>query len=300
MLSILQTRYQRVEKALNTLIDSITAYNPSITAAEELVAADDEVSEGLEEREYTIVRAFEAVDSRVLVTKHHTNYGRILALRQTANALDEQIKSTARLLSETRKQLLAIPSPPSDDDTRDVRVDELLSYAKFISKTTVPPTFRRDAPAVGALKEAIGAKSEERHETQITNGMATPAANTQDGDTQAMTQSTEGIGVSRLNDEIKAMLDPISQLPFVPWPSQEVISMGALAHVQSMLEQGRDPTTILSAEEQELEDRRRAEEEEKRKAEEEERLRRRRESMMAVGGLGRQSLQEEVFDPDEI
>jgi len=51
MLSILQTRYQRVEKALDTLLDSITAYNPSITAAEELVAADDAISEGLEERE---------------------------------------------------------------------------------------------------------------------------------------------------------------------------------------------------------------------------------------------------------
>jgi len=183
---------------------------------------------------------------------------------------------------------------------REVRVDELLSYAKFISKTTVPPTFRRDAPAVGALKEAIEAKPVEKPTTQITNGMATPAANTQDGDTQMTQQSTEGIGVSRLNDETRAMLDPISQLPFVPWPSQEVINMGALAHVQSMLEQGRDPTTILSAEEQELEDRRRAEEEEKRKAEEEEMLRRRRESMMALGGPGRRPIQEEVFDPDEI
>lgn len=50
MLSILQTRYQRVEKALDKLVDSITAYNPSQTAAEELVVADEAVSEGLEDR----------------------------------------------------------------------------------------------------------------------------------------------------------------------------------------------------------------------------------------------------------
>ena len=50
MLSIVQARYQRVEKALDTLIDSITQYNPSLTAADELVLADDAVNDSLEER----------------------------------------------------------------------------------------------------------------------------------------------------------------------------------------------------------------------------------------------------------
>lgn len=50
MLSIFQARYQRVDKALNTLIESIAAYNPSVSAADELVAADDEVNESLEQR----------------------------------------------------------------------------------------------------------------------------------------------------------------------------------------------------------------------------------------------------------
>ena len=103
-----------------------------------------------------------------------------------------------------------------------------------------------------------------------------------------------------MSDETRALLDPAAQLPFVPWPSQEVIGMGGLAHVQSMLEQGRDPGTVLGVEEQAAEDRRRGEEEVKRKEEEEERLRRRRESMMAIGGLGRAGAQEDVFDPDEV
>ena len=51
MLSSLQSRYQRVEKALDALIESVAAYNPSLSAAEELVEADDEVSQTLDERE---------------------------------------------------------------------------------------------------------------------------------------------------------------------------------------------------------------------------------------------------------
>lgn len=50
---ILEERFQRVETALNTLIDSITTYNPSVQAAEDLVAADDEFSKGLEQRKIT-------------------------------------------------------------------------------------------------------------------------------------------------------------------------------------------------------------------------------------------------------
>ena len=52
MLSTLQARYQRMEKALDALVDSVTAYNPSVTAADELVAADEDVNESLEERMY--------------------------------------------------------------------------------------------------------------------------------------------------------------------------------------------------------------------------------------------------------
>lgn len=98
------------------------------------------------------------------------------------------------------------------------------------------------------------------------------------------------------------MLDPLSQLPFVPWPSQDVIAMGALAAVQGMLEDGTDPSTVLSAEEQEEVDRKRAEEEERLRVEQEERERRRRESYAARGGGGggRAAAHEDVFDPDEL
>jgi hypothetical protein len=50
MEDILSTQFDRVEKALSTLVDSIAAYNPSPQAAIDLVAADDELSQGLDQR----------------------------------------------------------------------------------------------------------------------------------------------------------------------------------------------------------------------------------------------------------
>lgn len=50
MLSVFQTRFQRLETALNTLVESVAAYNPSISAADVLVAADEELDESLEQR----------------------------------------------------------------------------------------------------------------------------------------------------------------------------------------------------------------------------------------------------------
>lgn len=50
MEDVLSTQFDRVEKALGTLVDSIAAYNPSPQAALDLVAADDELSQGLDQR----------------------------------------------------------------------------------------------------------------------------------------------------------------------------------------------------------------------------------------------------------
>lgn len=45
-------RLERVEKALGTLIESISKYNPSLSQAHDVVQADAELSNGLEECEY--------------------------------------------------------------------------------------------------------------------------------------------------------------------------------------------------------------------------------------------------------
>lgn len=45
-----QNSYRRMEESLQRLTDSIAAYNPSPSAADDLLAADDAVNEDLERR----------------------------------------------------------------------------------------------------------------------------------------------------------------------------------------------------------------------------------------------------------
>jgi hypothetical protein len=48
--AVLQSQFERVEAAMSALVDSIATFNPSPQAALDLVAADDELSNGLEQR----------------------------------------------------------------------------------------------------------------------------------------------------------------------------------------------------------------------------------------------------------
>lgn len=50
---VLQAQFQRVETGLATLVDSIAAYNPSLQAAVDLIAADDDLARGLDQRKRT-------------------------------------------------------------------------------------------------------------------------------------------------------------------------------------------------------------------------------------------------------
>lgn len=231
------------------------------------------------------------------VAIHHANYTRILSLRATADALDEKIKSTLRTLADTRKELLDIPSSQTSPNTRQVNVDELLSYAKRISMTTVPPTFRRPIPT-DLFSQHAQPTTTEAPTTQITNGMATPAPN---GDTAGSVTEpqSENRAVATLSAETKAMMDPLAQLEFQPWPSHDHIRGGALGAVQHMLENGTDPATVLSPEEQEAQEKRRAEEEERIKAEEEAERERMRQASYVSGGA-RHAPVGDVFDPDEL
>lgn len=205
-----------------------------------------------------------------------------------------------RLLSETRKDLRSITSPDPHDNRRQVSADQLLSYAKYIARTSVPPTFRKEkdlaASAIPQESQAAAATATAiESSTQTTDGIATPA-----GANDVSEIEKPETNVSKLNEETKAMLEPFANLPFVPWPSQEKINAGALGHTQGMLEAGIDPAGVLSSEEQEVEDRKRKEiEEERVRVEEEIRAKRRRESMLVVGA-DRVGAQTDIFNPDDI
>ncbi|KAI9877964.1 MAG: hypothetical protein M1830_002332 [Pleopsidium flavum] len=226
MNAILQAQLDRVETALTTLVESITSYNPSITAASDLLSADDELTKGLEQ-----------------LAIHQANHARILTLRSTSEALDAEIKSTLTLLADTRKELLSTPATTFPSDSRDVPYHELLAYAKRISKFTVPPTIRAP-PSQGQLQSQTINAGEQTTDKEP-NGVNGIAA--EDAVVTVENTISPGIGVSSLAAGESQWLDPSSQIPFVPWPTQEVIRRGALAQIQVMLEQGVDPTNVPSA-----------------------------------------------------
>ena len=223
------------------------------------------------------------------MVNHQSNHLRIQELRQTTESLDETLRNTLRLLADARKEILAIPSSTTiDESRREVKADELLAYAKFISKTTVPPTFRtQDIPPMKS----------ENAQAQITNGMATPPQATQEPENAAYVQS-ENVGMKAMNKEQKELIDPLKNLPFEPWPSAQIIQSGALGDIQRMIENGQDPSSVLTAEEQAEVDRKRKEDEEReRKAQEE--AESRRMSMFDTGAMRRRPTMD-VFDPDDI
>ncbi len=89
-----------------------------------------------------------------VVSKHQANHARILSLRSTSSALDEQIRSTFTLLTDTRTELLATPATVFPENTNPIVYSELLSYAHRISKFTMPPTFREADTDNGTLEVA--------------------------------------------------------------------------------------------------------------------------------------------------
>lgn len=211
MNTIIQAQLDRVETALNTLIESIASYNPSIPAANALLAADDDLNKGLKQ-----------------LSTHQRNHARIQSLHSTIDQQNASITDTLTTLASTRADLLSTPSSLPQKDSRSVPYNELLDYAKRISRYTVPPTFRPTLPAAQPAPP--------------------PAVN---GDTVAVEEGTEdvkeekeGRGTASLEDLERKWLDPLTQIPFVPWVNDETIKRGALAEIQSLVEKGENPENV--------------------------------------------------------
>ena len=145
------------------------------------------------------------------------------------------------LLADTRKEVLATPATVFTDTQRDVSYTELLNYAKNISKYTVPPTVRSVSPPPVAQLD---------QQSKAVNGAAPTAIEFQTPFQESPSQTAESghnIGISSLSQLELQWLDPMTQAPFVPWPSEEVIRGGALAQIQIMHEQGVDPDGVGGA-----------------------------------------------------
>ncbi|KAI1334436.1 hypothetical protein F5Y15DRAFT_289552 [Xylariaceae sp. FL0016] len=269
--------FDRVEKALGTLVDSIAKYNPSTHQVNELGKADEELAKGLQD-----------------LQTHQTNYTRIRDLRAASSSLDNQIKDTLRLLATTRKELVnASATVYPDGPSYDIKYDELLSYARRISKTTMPP--------VGSI-QSIPTESQPKGENGGTdtaattpggtpNGLQPPSAAATPANMNGLQQSFEASQQSTtstniiLPEHLTATLNPNTGLEFVPWPSEEQVRRGAIASLSYIAEQGINPENYDPEEEKarkEREEGERREQEERERLEREERERKIREEKVRI------------------
>ncbi|KAI4190213.1 MAG: hypothetical protein L6R41_000959 [Letrouitia leprolyta] len=247
MNAIIQGQLDRVEVALNTLVSSIESYNPSVPAAIDLLAADTELQKGVKQCNAHLsplpCPSRKALILNV-VAQHQAHYARILSLRSAIEAHEQQRKSTLSLLASTRKDLLSTPATTFPETSRDVPYTELLDYASRISRYTIPPTFREPPPptkpadpanaidnVTPLVNGASDAVTEAREVNAIANGEVPQRGN------------EKGIGVSSLEQQEVNWLNPMAQIPFTPWPTEDVIKRGALGQIQVMLEQGVDPVS---------------------------------------------------------
>ncbi|KAL8783814.1 MAG: hypothetical protein Q9213_004360 [Squamulea squamosa] len=228
MNTIIQRQLDRVDSALNALITSIESYNPSVPAAVDLLAADDELQQGVK-----------------LLAQHQTNHARIIRLRSAIEAHEQQTKATLTLLAETRRELLSTPATTFPENSRKVPLTELLDYAQKISRYTVPPTFREPLLPEANAADTAG---QVKNTAPVANGTGDAVADAREANAvangeepQAGEEKEKGVGVSSLtSDEVK-WLNELARTAFVPWPTEQVIKSGALGQIQIMLEQGVDP-----------------------------------------------------------
>jgi hypothetical protein len=256
-------RFERVEKALATLIDSISRYNPTISQGDELVVADQELSKGFDE-----------------LKVHQQNYQRLQHLRSITDGLDNQIKDTLTQLAQARKELVNTPATNFPNGPNyPIKYDELLAYARRISKTTLPNA------NVLANAQAQPVDSVTKPDSGVgTPAAVTPAGGTPNGVEAAAQSNGPSSGTPAMNGEapsqqttttlpegLQAHLNPLANAEFIPWPSEDLIRQGALANIQYLTDKGIDPQGYDPAAE---EARKKREEEEAKEREEQERLRR--------------------------
>ncbi|KGQ09095.1 Mediator of RNA polymerase II transcription subunit 4 [Beauveria bassiana D1-5] len=324
---LIDERFERLEKALSGLIDSVTKYHPSMNLAEELMAADAELTKGLEQGKYDqetraqriffsylkiIYARLEEISLTVhpAVQTHQNNHLRILELRQASTSLDTQIRDTLTSLSNTRRDIVnthttKFPSSPNYP----IVYEELLSYARRISKTTMPPaaTINASFPPSGLQSPTVG----ESQSQAVTPAATTPAAGatpaaaaTPATSTPLPTQSpaaingvggTHGVSLQQsshhphqgsssgpslltsLPEPMAQYLNPLSGQVFFPWPQEDKIRSGSLASNQILVEKGIDPRGFDPVAEEERKrkeeaDRKEREEREAREQEERDRI----------------------------
>ncbi|KAK3294126.1 vitamin-D-receptor interacting mediator subunit 4-domain-containing protein [Chaetomium fimeti] len=284
MESDLDSCFERVEKALGSMIDSLAKNNPSQKLADELLAAETDLSESLK-----------------LLETHQNNNARLQQLRQETSLHDTQLKDIMSSLWNMRKELKAVPTTtkPAGGPKHQFTTTELLSYARRISRNTLPlpgvtngvdMSPRQSAAPSTEVKDSFRLQSQPT-QTQTPNtsfnlsfngtvgtpgggGGLSAATPTTATETQATTQlppsqPPKTTTQDRIPPHLKPAVNPLHGAAFHPWPTEGQIRSGALAALQRLVDAGIDPRGYDPEEEAR---RRQAEEQARRDAEERARL----------------------------
>ncbi|KAK8050939.1 hypothetical protein PG993_002324 [Apiospora rasikravindrae] len=249
---VIDVRFERMEKALANLVDSIAKYTPSTHAATELNAASADLAQGLEE-----------------LQTHQRNHARIQQLRGVSAGLDGQIKDTLMQLAQARKELTGTSTTTfPDKGTYPINYTELLNYGRHIAKTTVPPSGVANAPPPNGSAPPTQPESAVESAAATPGGTPNGVASAPNG---ALDQLSGQQNTTALPDHIQDSLNPLANAIFVPWPSEAHIRNGALAQLDFLSSRGIDPQGYDPDEEEAQKKRK---EEEERAREEQERLER--------------------------
>ncbi|KAJ9138266.1 Mediator of RNA polymerase II transcription subunit 4, partial [Coniochaeta hoffmannii] len=230
-------RFERVQRALTSLIDSITKYTPSTTQANDLATADRELSDGLHE-----------------LQKHQNNYLRIQELKKETEDLDAQIKSTVTLLWGTRKEITSTPttSYPSSSPRYDFTYSDLLNYARRISRFTMPPAGVTNGVDLSA-RPGGQQQQQQAEQTPVTARSDTPnpvANGTPIPSTSQPQPHPDDTSQPPPPQDYPTALPPhvsgwvnnsLGPASFYPWPNEEHIRSGALDTCQRLAAAGVGP-----------------------------------------------------------
>jgi len=268
MNSTIQYQLDRIETALTTLTDSIASYNPSVTAVHDLLAADDALTEGLNQCEYLIPSLDLSTPTplpppptnadKTSVSTHQANNARILSLHSTSTSLTTTLTNTLTTLSALRASILAAPATTQTPSQRPIPSSTLLDYAKNISRYTAPPSLREKLLAAKATLPSEPSKQQPSTQQTPSTEPSTQQPSTQPNTQQELPipngtsiptpfhpatdnpTTTSNPGISSLTAPEIQWLDPALHAPFLAWPSEDRIRRGGLAALQAKLESGED------------------------------------------------------------
>jgi len=243
----LDGRFERLEKALATMIDSLSKNNPSTKLAQDLVAAETELLEGLK-----------------LLEAHQNNHARIQQLRQSTEQADAQIKDIISSLWKMRQELTSVQTSPIPKGAKfQFTTGELLDFARRISRNTLPPpgvtngvnmtpaaARHSQQPSSVEPEDSFRVTSQSQTQTPNTsfnvsfngtlvdtpgpfNNNSTPIPNA--GPANSQNPHTE------LPEHLKLATNPLHGASFFPWPSVEQVRSGALGAYQLLVDKGIDP-----------------------------------------------------------